>query len=139
MQYRSPETGQPANTVSLIPRTPEELPVRREAIRRWARISRGFLGRSPDHVGGFLAGFASGADFFDRPERAFGDNVRRFYHRVLEEDLFVTYVIVPPQVDRSITAHGWERPLTQVGVAAERDGGIVLRGAQQWGSPGCSR
>ena len=134
MQYDAPETGQPANKVYLIRRTPEELRARREAIGRWARISRGFLGRSPDHVGGFLAGFASAASFFDRPERAFGDNVRRFYRRVLEEDLFVTYVIVPPQVDRSTTAQGWERPFTQVGVAAERDDGFVLRGAQQLGT-----
>lgn len=135
MIFESPETGNAANKVFRIPRTREELADRREAITKWARFSRGFLGRSPDHVGGFLAGFASAPDVFNRGEgRQYGDNVVSFYKKVLDEDLFVTYVIIPPQVSRATTAHGWEGEFIQVGVVEERDDGMLVRGAQMLGT-----
>jgi 4-hydroxyphenylacetate 3-monooxygenase len=88
-------------------------------------------------VGGFLAGFASAPAVFDRQRHrgaAFGENVTRFYRRLLEEDLYVAYVIIPPQVDRSRTAQGQEEAFLQAGVWAETDGGIVIRGAQMLGT-----
>src|SRR5919201_3956451 len=130
----APETGREANQTFLIPRSREALADWRAAITRWAHVSRGFVGRSPDHVAGFLAGFASAAETFDREGRAFGDNVRRHYERSLDGSLFTSYVIVPPQVNRGTTAHGWDEELLQVGVLAERDGGIVVRGSQMLGT-----
>jgi 4-hydroxyphenylacetate 3-monooxygenase len=88
-------------------------------------------------VGGFLAGFASAPPVFDRQGQrgaSFGDNVTRFYRRLLEEDLYVAYVIIPPQVDRSRTAQGQEEAFLQAGVWAETDGGVVIRGAQMLGT-----
>ena len=72
MIYTSPETGQEANPVFMIPRSREDLAKRRLAISAWAEISKGFVGRSPDHVGGFLAGFASAPEVFDK-----GDQIGR--------------------------------------------------------------
>ncbi|MDP8958157.1 MAG: 4-hydroxyphenylacetate 3-hydroxylase [Actinomycetota bacterium] len=134
MTFRAPETGNPANKAFMIPRSKEDLGERRRAISRWAGISKGFLGRSPDHVAGFLAGFASGPSVFDRNGRELGRHVTDFYRRLLDEDLFVTYVIIPPQVSRATTAHGWEGELIQVGVAEERPEGIVVRGSQMLGT-----
>ncbi|MEX2623578.1 MAG: 4-hydroxyphenylacetate 3-hydroxylase N-terminal domain-containing protein [Acidimicrobiia bacterium] len=134
MTFMSPVTGQSANRAFMIPRSIEDLSVRRQAITTWAHQSRGFLGRSPDHVAGFLAGFASGANLFNRNGRDFSENVTRFYHRLLTEDLFVSYVIIPPQVDRSTTASGWDGELIQVGVAEEKPGGFVVRGSQMLGT-----
>ena len=135
MVFDCPETGASANKVYLIPRSREDLLERHAAIQRWARLTHGFLGRSPDHVGGFLAGFAGAAPIFDRNGHAFSRNVQRFYRKVLAEDLFVSYAIVPPQVSRATTAHGWEDDgLVQAGVVAERDDGIVVRGAQMLGT-----
>jgi 4-hydroxyphenylacetate 3-monooxygenase len=137
MTFADPETGVVANRAFMIPRSAADLRSRREAITRWARLTNGLLGRGPDHVGGFFAGFASAPAVFDRQERralSFGDNVTRFYRRLLEEDLYVAYVIIPPQVDRSRTAQGQEEPFLQAGVWAETDGGIVVRGAQMLGT-----
>ena len=130
----APETGREANRTFLIPRSRDALAGWRAAITRWAHVSRGFVGRSPDHVAGFLAGFASAAETFDRDGRTFGANVRRHYERTLDGSLFTSYVIVPPQVNRGTTAHGWDEELLQVGVLAERDGGIVVRGSQMLGT-----
>lgn len=134
MIYTSPETGEPANKVFMIPRSQEDLVERRKAIKQWASLTNGLVGRSPDHVGGFLAGFAGNARFFDTEKRKFGKHVEDFYRRVLKEDLYVSYVIIPPQSDRSKTAQGQEFAFHQVGVAEERADGIVVRGAQMLGT-----
>lgn len=130
MSFASPEAGCQANKVYMVPRSADDLKTRREAIYRWALMTGGLLGRGPDHVGGFLAGFAGAPGVFGR----FADNVTRFYRRVAAESLFVTYVIIPPQVDRSRTAQDQEEAFLQVGVCGEKDGGILIRGAQMLGT-----
>jgi 4-hydroxyphenylacetate 3-monooxygenase len=120
--------------VFAIPRSRDDLAQRRRAITAWAELSKGFVGRSPDHVGGFLAGFASAPQVFDTARREFSQNVTRFYRRLLAEDLYVSYVIIPPQIDRSTTAHGWSEELLQVGVKEEAQGGYVVRGSQMLGT-----
>ena len=134
MQTTVPEAAGPVNASFLIPRSREDLQRRREAITKWCALTNGLVGRGPDHVAGFLAGFAGSAELFAQQGERFADNVRRFYRRVLEEDLYVSYVIIPPQVDRSKTTHEWDEQFMQVGVYAERDDGIVLRGAQMLGT-----
>jgi 4-hydroxyphenylacetate 3-monooxygenase len=147
MAYTAPETGRAANVCFLIPRSAADLRRRREAITCWARLTNGLIGRGPDHVGSFLAGFASVPEFFGqacpnaagagaqrRARPAFGENVTRFYRQLLDEDLYVTYVIIPPQVDRSTTAQGQEEAFLQAGVCAQTDSGIVVRGAQMLGT-----
>lgn len=127
--------GEPTvNRIYSTPRTREDLAAWREAIAKWAYLSRGFVGRSPDHVAGFLAGFAAASAVFDRPGRPFAENVARYCRRAAEESLFTSYVIIPPQVNRATTASGWDEELLQVGVLDERDDGIVVRGSQMLGT-----
>ncbi|MDQ4118376.1 MAG: 4-hydroxyphenylacetate 3-hydroxylase [Actinomycetota bacterium] len=130
MQYTAPETGETANLVFSIPRDPEGLAARRAAIQRWADHTHGWVGRSPDHVGTFLAGFASRPELFDNDHRSLGANVTAYYQRLLRENLFVSYAIIPPQVSRATTASGWGEDFLQAGVVEETAEGIVLRGAQ---------
>ncbi|MBI3832179.1 MAG: 4-hydroxyphenylacetate 3-hydroxylase [Planctomycetes bacterium] len=134
MTYTAPETGAFANKVFMIPRSAQELKTRREAIAAWARKTHGLVGRSPDHVGSFLAGFASDPAFFDAPGRPFGKHVSAFYKKTLEQSLYVSYVIIPPQIDRSKTAQSLEEKFLQAGVVRETDGGIIVRGAQMLGT-----
>jgi 4-hydroxyphenylacetate 3-monooxygenase len=134
MTYASPETGAAANKAFMIPRSREDLAARRRAITNWANLSRGFVGRGPDHVASFLAGFAAAPHVFDTHKYQFAANVTRFYKHLLEQNLYVSYVIIPPQIDRSTTAHGWNEELLQVGVLKEQDGGYVVRGSQMLGT-----
>src|SRR5262249_54267526 len=72
MTYPSPRDGRPINKSWLVPRTREDLAARRRTIKCWADASYGFLGRSPDHVASFIAGFESASAFYAR-----GTAVRR--------------------------------------------------------------
>ncbi len=134
MTFPSPRDGRPVNKAWLIPRTREDLAARRHAIKAWADLSCGFLGRSPDHVASFFAGFASAPAFYARGGPQFADNLLRFYARAADEDLYITYTIVHPTIDRSKPAHQQDEPYLYAGVVRERDDGIVIRGAQMLGT-----
>ncbi len=118
------------STMWLVPRSADDLAARRRCHRFWAEPSYGLMGRTPDHVACVLTAFAAWRRLFDRGGRRFGDNVVRFYEKARDQDLYVAYAIVPPQVDRTQPAHRHPEPFLHPGVVRERDGGIVLRGCQ---------
>ncbi len=72
---------------------------------RWAEATFGLMGRTPDHVAGFFAGFAAKPSVFAAAGREFAENVMRFYEYARDNHLYVSYAIVPPQIDRSKPAH----------------------------------
>jgi 4-hydroxyphenylacetate 3-monooxygenase len=124
-----PASGRPIGAMWLIPRSPEDLGRRRAVHRFWAEGSYGLMGRTPDHVASVLTAFAGWRQLFDRGGRQFGDNVVRFYEKARDEDLYVAYAIVPPQVDRSTPAHRHAEPFLHPGIVRETDQGVVIRGA----------
>src|SRR5258705_6288014 len=136
MTFPSPATGEPVNMCFLIPRTPEDLAARRHAHRLWADATFGFMGRSPDHVPGFITGFAMRPDLFAQHGQRFADNIVRYHGWLRDEDLYAAYVIIPPQIDRSRPAHQQEDPHLYAGVVEERGDGIVVSGAQMLGTGG---
>src|SRR5438093_13496044 len=75
MTFPSPRDGRPLNKSFLIPRTRDDLTARRKAHKCWSDASYGLLGRSPDHVASFLAGFAGAPGFFARGGQRFADNL----------------------------------------------------------------
>jgi 4-hydroxyphenylacetate 3-monooxygenase len=92
------------------------------------------MGRSPDHVAGFLTGFAAGSDVFGRAGEKYRRNVENYYAYVRDNDLYVSYVIIPPQIDRSKPAHQQADPTLYAGVVEENDAGIIISGAQMLGT-----
>lgn len=125
--------AEPVNRVYLVPRSREELTLRRRAITRWAELSHGFVGRGPDHVAAFIAAFASAPQVFGT-EHGERDNIVRWHERIVREEAYVSYTIIPPQIDRGTTAGAWDGELLQVGVLEERPDGIVVRGSQMLGT-----
>lgn len=121
--------GASANVIYKTPRSADDLTARRRASERWAALTHGFVGRAPDHVAAFLAGFVAKPEVFER-DRALAENVVRFHREAALEDLFVTYAIIPPQINRGAPAADWGEELLQVGVLEETSEGIVVRGAQ---------
>jgi len=134
MTYPSPRTGERVNKAFLLPRTRADLASRREALQTWAQSTYGLMGRSPDHVAGFLVGFALRPDVFARGGDRFADNVTAYYEHVRDRDLYVSYVIIQPQIDRSKPAHQQADPTLYAGVVEERADGIVVSGAQILGT-----
>jgi 4-hydroxyphenylacetate 3-monooxygenase len=134
LTHRDSATGERVSNMWLMPRSSADLAARRRTHVFWAEATYGLMGRTPDHVASVLTGFAGGRDVFDRGGSQFGENVARFYERARRDDLYIAYVIVPPQIDRSKSAAGQPEPFLYPGVVAERDGGIVVRGAQMIGT-----
>lgn len=134
MTYRSPDTGKPIWRGYQIPHTHAELAAKRIAAEKWAEESFGLMGRTPDHVSNFFAGFAAKPDFFG--ERQFIENMINFYKHARETHAYISYAIVPPQVDRSKPAHRQKDPTLYAGVVKETDAGIYLSGGQQLATGG---
>ena len=135
MTYASPTSGAPVNRIWQLPDSIDALNQRRAAIERWSEESLGYMGRTPDHVAGFFAGFAAAPQVLARDGNAqFADNALRIYEFLRDNDVYITYTIVPPQIDRSKPAHQQEPSDLYCGVVKERDDGIVIKGAQMLGT-----
>jgi 4-hydroxyphenylacetate 3-monooxygenase len=134
LTFPSPTTGAPVNMSFLIPHGEDDLRRRRVALRRVAEATFGLMGRGPEHVAGFLAGWAGRPDVFAAGGERFAENVTRFYEFVRDNDLYCSYAIIPPQIDRGKPAHEQADPHLYAGVKEERADGIVIAGAQMLGT-----
>src|SRR5262249_56035292 len=73
-------------------------------------------------------------DRFARGGARFGENATRYYEYVREGDLFLTHMLINPQIDRSKTSAQQEDPFLHLGRVAETTDGIVVRGAKMLGT-----
>src|SRR5690349_2954371 len=131
MTFVSPKTGEPVLRAYQIPRSHADLRARRLFSETWAEATFGLMGRTPDHVAGFFCGYAATPGVLAAGGQRFADNVVAFYEHARDNHLYVSYAIVPPQIDRSKPAHQQRDPALYAGVVKERDDGIVISGAQQ--------
>src|SRR5436190_11818610 len=136
MTFVSPKTAAPVQRAWQIPKGHADLRARRLFSETWAEATFGLMGRAPDHVAGFFAGYASTPQFFAAAGQQFADNLVAFYEFMRDNHIFCTYAIVPPQIDRSKPAHQQSDPTLYAGVVKERDDGIVIKGAQQLATGG---
>ena len=90
--YVDAANGRRHSGMWLVPRSADDLALRRRVHRLWAEASYGLMGRTPDHVACVLSAFAGWRQLFDRGGARFGDNVVRFYERARDDDLYVAYV-----------------------------------------------
>jgi 4-hydroxyphenylacetate 3-monooxygenase len=134
MTFPSPKTGQPVWRCYQVPKTVSDLASRRLFSACWAEETFGLMGRTPDHVAGFLAGYAAKPSIFAEHGQHFAKNVLAYHEHARDHHLYLSYAIVPPQIDRSKPAHKQSDPTLHAGVVKETDAGIVLKGAQQLGT-----
>jgi len=130
LTYLVPDTGEPAGSSFLIPRSYDDIVKRRRAFRFWAEETFGLMGRSPDFLNCTLAAFADAAEVFARGGRRFADNVVRYYEYARSNDLLLTHALIPPQNDRSKSTGAQSDPFLHMGVVRETPMGPVLRGAR---------
>ncbi len=136
MTYACEDTGEPAGTSFMIPRSHDDLVKRRQSMKIWADATFGMVGRSPDYLNTVLMTFAEGADFFGQRGAMFVDNVRNYYKYCRDRDLFLTHAIVNPQSDRSRGSHQQEEAFVHLGVAEEGKDGLIVRGAKMLATHG---
>ena len=77
-------------------RTVEDVVADRDAIAEWARISYGWMGRSPDYKAAFLGTLGANSDFYD----PYQENAKRWYKLAQERCLFFNHAIINPPIDR---------------------------------------
>ena len=105
-------------------RNTEEMVAARDAVAEWARVTYGWMGRSPDYKAAFLATLGANSEFYS----PYQENARRWYKKVQEEVTFVNHAIVNPPVDRN-------KELSEVRdvymhVEKETDSGLIVSGAK---------
>jgi 4-hydroxyphenylacetate 3-monooxygenase len=100
----------------------------RDAIAEWARLSYGFMGRSPDYKASFTGQLNAYADYY----KGFESNAKRWYEKAGKELPFINHTIINPQVDRSKSLH--ENKDVFVRAVDERDDGIIVSGAKMVGT-----
>ena len=106
------------------PRSAADLYKDRDAIAEWARMTYGWMGRSPDYKAAFLGTLGANSDFY----APFAENARRWYTESQEKVLYWNHAIINPPVDR-------DRPPDEVRdvfmhVEEERDDGLIVSGAK---------
>ena len=106
------------------PKTVDDLIAGRNAIAEWARLTYGWVGRSPDYKASFLATLGANAEFYD----PYQENARHWYRFCQERVPFINHAIIHPPVDR-------DRPPNEVSdvcvhVEKETDRGLIVSGAK---------
>ena len=116
-----------------MPRGYDELVQRRKALQAWAQVSYGFMGRSPDHVASTVIGQRMGLEVFRKHGPARAAALDDYVNYATRNDLFLTYVIVNPQADRSKDWGGQVEDLVAQ-IVDEDSIGLTIRGAKMLGT-----
>jgi len=112
----------------LRPRSREDLQRRMICHRRIADLTYGMFGRSPDHVASFIAGMVTNLDAL-KPPCAHPDNVLAYYKYARDNDLYITYAVVPPQAARDPNFYIRQNlPMPSLRVVREADDGVYISG-----------
>jgi len=129
-------SGERANRIWQLPESYEELLVRRRALEAWNGLHAGFMGRAPDHVASCIAGMYMGIEVFEAYDRDRAGALADYYRYARDNDLYLTYVIINPQADRSKSASQQKDEFLTAGIV-DRDGGsITVRGAKMLATGG---
>jgi anthranilate 3-monooxygenase (FAD) / 4-hydroxyphenylacetate 3-monooxygenase len=127
----APELGGRIARAFEMPRTREQLRLKREAYISWAEASCGMLGRSPDFMNVMLTALAAKRSFFTElaPER--GEAVVAYYRHVAREDLFLTHALLDPQLDKGRLRHQQRDPATPLRVVERTKDGLIVHGIKR--------
>lgn len=138
LTYLDPDTGERYHNGWLRPRSKVDLEARNRVHAAWAACTWGLLGRSPDHVSGWISGMACNPEAMDIYGQGYSENVKRYFDHARKNDLYLTYAVVPPagvkSVDPVVTLKQTSAPDSKWGdtaglkVVREEDAGIVVSG-----------
>ena len=135
MTFETP-TGTRANRIWQLPRNHADLLQRRAALEAWTGLHAGFLGRAPDHVASCISGMFMGLDVFKAYDPARAAALADYYAYARDNDLYLTYVIINPQADRSKSASEQKDEFLTTGVVDQDAEGITVRGAKMLATGG---
>jgi len=135
MTYETPE-GNRANRIWQLPYSYDDLIERRKGLEAWTALHGGFMGRAPDHVASCIAGMYMGLPVFESYDPARAKALADYYRYARDNNVYLTYVIINPQADRSKSASEQKDPYLTAGVVDRDAEGIVVRGAKMLATGG---
>ena len=107
-----------------VARSREDVVGQRDAIAAWARMSYGWMGRSPDYKAALMNTLGANHSFYGK----FSDNAKAWYRRAQDHVLFMNHAIVNPPVDRARPAD--EVKDVFITIQKETDAGVYVSGAK---------
>jgi 4-hydroxyphenylacetate 3-monooxygenase len=107
-----------------VARSAADVVAQRDAIAAWARVTYGWLGRSPDYKAAFLNTLGANAEFYG----PFADNARAWYKRGQESVLFLNHALINPPIDRDKAVEQVKD--VYITIQKETDAGIYVSGAK---------
>lgn len=105
------------------PRTVEEQVAARDAVATWSRLTYGWMGRTPDYKGAWVATLAGSGDYYGE----YQENAKRWYDIARARVPFINHALVNPPVDRHLPNQSSD---IFVQVEKETDAGLVVSGAK---------
>lgn len=126
-----PERAGEKMSISLmLPKSKDDLKLRRRGLERLARYSYGMLGRTPDYVNVVLSGHTARRDLWERGDPCHHDRLARFHREVIDGDLSMTHTIVHANIDKGAgDLEGMNSDLT-LRVVGRNENGIIVRGGK---------
>lgn len=134
MSFQPADASTRAHRMWQLPHSYDELKTRRAALTAWSSLHAGFLGRSPDHVASCIAGMYMGRDVFAQYDKRCAGALEDYYRYARDNDLYLTYVIINPQADRSKSAAQQSDPHLTAGIVDRDARGMTIRGAKMLGT-----
>jgi 4-hydroxyphenylacetate 3-monooxygenase len=111
----------------VAPRSATDLVAGRDAIAGWARLSWGWLGRSPDYKAALTATLGGNTEFY----KPFQENAKRWYRFSQERVPFIGHALLHPPIDRNLVPGAPGGPTDiYAHVTRETDAGIRVTGAK---------
>jgi 4-hydroxyphenylacetate 3-monooxygenase len=126
--------GRRANRSWQMPTSYDELVAKRTAMSTWAELHAGFMGRSPDHLACAISGQLMGLDMFEAHDPARAAAYHDYYLWARSNDVFLTYVIINPQADRSKAWGDQQNEHMTTHIVDEDASGVTVRGAKMLGT-----
>ncbi len=136
MTYEIPGSSERANRIWQLPTSFDELVTRRKGLEAWTELHAGFLGRAPDHVASCIAGMYMGRQVFEEYDKERANALSGYYQYARDNEIYLTYVIINPQADRSKPAHEQQDEFLSAGVVDEDSQGLTIRGAKMLATGG---
>lgn len=116
-------SGNPTQRYFRVARSAEDLCSQQKAIAEWARMTYGWMGRTPDYKASIMNTLGANAEYYG----AFADNARSWYHRSQDTVLFMNHALANPPVDRANPAGARD---VYIHIEKETDAGVYVSGAK---------
>ena len=103
MTYVSPTTGDRVGLSFITPHSSQDLELRHQMMRNWARVTAGMMGRTPDFLTSALWPWLVPAITSARTGLNSKRNIHNYYEHIRENDLVLTHTLVNLQRSRVLT------------------------------------